>query len=269
MKACKHAVEVYDQLSYLTQELRELLQLCSPHGLKSKSEVKPQLEAILSMIEEVDHVGIKGIVTSLKKHLDEILVPFEQLDQIKVELLKKIEENTLEYLYQAWHHEHFSHQSKSRQRRYHQNERDFWLDIAEGVLNKDLQNAKTLVFDKLDSIVQASSLIEMVNSIIRPYLNNSKGQITQEALNLIMFYHNHRPYKSGKRKGNAPIELLTGEKLTDHWCDLLIQTVGNSDVDAKRDNVIPFTQLNSKLQERSGNLLVLEPDYTDFKKLVA
>src|SRR6266446_4844361 len=49
----------------------------------------------------------------------------------------------------------------------------------------------------------------MVNSFIRPYLNSCQGQITQETLNLIMFYHNHRRYKGGKRKGKAPIELLT------------------------------------------------------------
>jgi len=63
----------------------------------------------------------------------------------------------------------------------------------------------------------------MVNSIIRPYLNSSKGQITQETLNLIMFYHNHHRYKGGKRQGKAPIELLTGEALEADWVDLLIE----------------------------------------------
>ena len=82
---------------------------------------------------------------------------------------------------------------------------------------------KALVFDKLDSIVRASSLVEMVNSLLRPYLNSCKGQITQEALNLLMFYHNHRRYKSGKRKGQAPLELLTGEPLEAEWWALLLQ----------------------------------------------
>lgn len=80
-----------------------------------------------------------------------------------------------------------------------------------------------LVFEKLDSVVKASSLVEMVNSLIRPYLNSCKGQITQETLNLIMFYHNHRRYKSGRRQGKAPIELLTGNALEGDWVDLLIQ----------------------------------------------
>jgi hypothetical protein len=79
------------------------------------------------------------------------------------------------------------------------------------------------VFEKLNSIVKASSLVEMVNSLLRPYLNSSKGQITQETLNLIMFYHHHRRYKSGRRQGQAPIERLTGETLEGDWVDLLIQ----------------------------------------------
>ena len=77
----------------------------------------------------------------------------------------------------------------------------------------------------MDSIVRASSLVEMVNSLIRPYLNNCKGQITQETLNLIMFYHNHHRYKSGKRKGKAPIKLLTGEPLQHGWLELLLQHI--------------------------------------------
>jgi hypothetical protein len=81
------------------------------------------------------------------------------------------------------------------------------------------------IFNHLNSIVRSSSLVEMVNSQIRPFLNSCKGQITQEMLNLIMFYHNHHKYKSGKRKNSAPIELLTGIKLTKHWLDLLSDQV--------------------------------------------
>jgi len=36
-----------------------------------------------------------------------------------------------------------------------------------------------------------------------------------------MFYHNHRRYKDGKRTGKIPYEILTGEKQTKDWLDLL------------------------------------------------
>jgi len=131
----------------------------------------------------------------------------------------------------AWHHDHFGYQSQANQKRYHQRERDAWLAFAEGLLDEECASLKTLVFEKLDSIIRASSLVEMVNSFIRPSLHSCKGHITQESLNLIMFYHNHRRYKSGKRKGKAPIELLTGEALEADWVEQLRQQV-NREQDA-------------------------------------
>jgi hypothetical protein len=113
----------------------------------------------------------------------------------------------------AWHHEHLSSQSHAKQKRYHKHESQQWLDFSEGLLDNQFEPLKAVVFEKLDSIAQASSLVELVNSFIRPSLKSSKGQITQETFHLIMFYHNHRRYKSGKRQGKAPIELLTGEAL--------------------------------------------------------
>jgi len=131
----------------------------------------------------------------------------------------------LDFLVLAWHHDHLSYQSGAKQKRYHQREREFCLACADGLLGDAFDTLKVLVFDKLDSIVRASSLVEMVNSLIRPYLNSCKGQITPETLNLIMFYHNHRRYKSGKRQGKAPIELLTGKPLEAPWWELLLQQV--------------------------------------------
>jgi hypothetical protein len=150
-----------------------------------------------------------------------------------MELLKTFDENTLNYLCRAWHHNHMSFQSKSKQKHYHQKECQFYLELAEGVLSQSFRESKELVFGKLDTVIRASSLIEMVNSLIRPYLNNSKGQITQETLNLFMYYHNHRKYKSGRRGGKAPLELLLGTTLRDHWADQLIRSAG-----AKQQRVV-------------------------------
>ena len=62
----------------------------------------------------------------------------------------------------------------------------------------------------------------MPNTIVlRPYLNGSRNQVTQEFLNLFMFYHNHRRYHAGKRKGKTPMELLTGKPQKEDWITLL------------------------------------------------
>jgi hypothetical protein len=163
------------------------------------------------------------LLKSIRSHLDDIVAPFEQAASIHAELLALLPQPIVDALVLAWHHEHLSHQSKAQQKRYHQHESQQWLDFSEGLLDTQFASFQALVFEKLDTIVQSSSLVEMVNAFIRPYLNSSKGPITQETLNLIMFYHNHRRYKSGKRQGKAPIELLTGETLGADWVDLFIQ----------------------------------------------
>ncbi len=223
-QACEQAMARYDQLDLLLHLLRDALHLCSPVGrLRTVAGVRSELTLLLSLIEEIDDPVLPQLLQSIRSHLDEILAPFEQAEAMHTALLDLIPQQILDALVLAWHHEHLSYQSHGKQKHYHQHERQQWLDFAEGFLDTQFEPLKALVFKKLDSIVQASSLVEMVNSLIRPYLNSSKGQISQETLNLIMFYHNHRRYKSGKRQGKAPIELLTGKALEAHWVELLIQ----------------------------------------------
>ncbi len=223
---CEQAIALYDQLAILLHLLREALQLCSPHGrLRTPENVRSELMLLLDMIQELDCAAITHTLKPIRQHIDDIVVPFKHAEAIATELRFVVPHDALDFLVLAWHHEHLIYQSGSKPKRYPQKERDFWLAGAEGLLSTEFDTLKALVFDKLDTIVRASSLVEMVNSLIRPYLNSCKGQITQETLNLIMFYHNHRRYKSGKRQGKAPLELLTGEPLEAPWWELLRRQV--------------------------------------------
>ena len=221
---CEQAMARYDQLDLLLHLLRDALHLCSPCGrLRTVANVRSELTLLLSLIEEIDDAVLRQLLRPIRSHLEDILAPFEQAESVHAELLALIPQQLVDALVLAWHHEHLSYQSHAKQKHYHQHESQQWLNFAEGCLDNQFEPLKALVFEKLDAIVRASSLVELVNSFIRPYLNSSKGQITQETLNLIMFYHNHRRYKSGKRQGKAPIELLTGEALEADWGELLIQ----------------------------------------------
>jgi len=222
--ACEQAIALYDQLAMLLHLLREALHVCSPHGrLRTVENVRSELSLLFDMIAQLDCAAITHTLKPIHKHIDDILVPFKQAEAIAAELRAVVPHDALEFLVLAWHHDHVVYQSGAKQKGSHHRERDIWLACADGLLGDEFDTLKALVFDKLDSIVRASSLVEMVNSLLRPYLNSCKGQITQEALNLIMFYHNHRRYKSGKRQGKAPIELLTGKPLEAPWWELLRQ----------------------------------------------
>jgi len=223
-QVCEQAMARYDQLSLLLQWLRETLHLCSPLGrLRTVAGVRSELTYLLDMIQEVDDEKLTKLLKPIRSHVDDILVPFEQVESIHGELLELIPEPIVDALVLAWHHDHLSYQSHGKTKYAHQQQSQQWLDFSEGLLDEPFTSHKALVFEKLDSVVKASSLVEMVNSLLRPYLNSCKGQITQETLNLIMFYHNHHRYKGGRRQGKAPIELLTGEALQGDWVDLLMQ----------------------------------------------
>ena len=221
-RTCEQAMALYDQCALLLHLLREALHLCSPQGrLRTPAHVRSELLLLFDMMDALDSAAMHKTLTSLRLHLDDLLVPFQHAEAIDAQLRAIVPHEALDFLVLAWHHDHFVHQAGSKTKGYHQRERDFWRACAAGLLGDAFDTLNALVVDKLDSIIRASSLVEMVNGLIRPYLNSCKGQITQETLNLIMFYHNHRRYKSGKRQGKAPMELLTGEPVATPWWELL------------------------------------------------
>ena len=103
------------------------------------------------------------------------------------------------------------------------------MEIAEGLHPEAAEDIQKEVYSKLDKIVQSSALVECINSIIRPYLNATKNHVTQELLNLIMHYHNHRRYCDGVRKGKTPMEILTGKEQAKDWISILFDIIGEND----------------------------------------
>jgi len=101
---------------------------------------------------------------------------------------KNISPEILNYIGLAWQHDHQSHQYKETRKHYHQNERGSWLEILTSLLGDKGKELIAEAFEEFNGMVRTSSLIEMVNSQIRPYLNECKGHISQEHLNPIMFY---------------------------------------------------------------------------------
>lgn len=118
---------------------------------------------------------------------------------------------------------------KAGRRKWAKEQEQFCLEIAESLdLDESIDNQKE-VYSKLDNIIQSSALVECINSIIRPYLNTSKNHVTQEMLNLIMHYHNHRRYQDGIRKNKTPMEILTGTEQTEDWISEIFSRIREQD----------------------------------------
>lgn len=118
----------------------------------------------MKWIEEIEHPALKEVLTPIQKHRDDILAPFEQAENVYDQLREKVPQQALDFLVLAWQHEHCFYQSRSKQKHFHQRESQEWLAFAEGLLPDEFESLKTLVFEPMDTIVRASSLVEMVHS---------------------------------------------------------------------------------------------------------
>ncbi len=74
------------------------------------------------------------------------------------------------------------------------------------------------VFDALDRVVRASSAVECLNSILRPYISVKK-HLSQGFLALIALYWNMRPLSS--RGGKSPFQLSGIDLGTDDWVEMI------------------------------------------------
>lgn len=214
LKQYEKAVQVCSERVNLSQQFEELLSMLvptlyffTPEGKPNYTQmVKDDITTIMGLLEELQNKQINKQTATIRKHIDEITLCYQQVSDIYQNLLTKFDSQPLNYLCLAWQHQHLANQASGASKHYHQSELNFWISCAEPFLDNQTETSIKQIFDSLDEMVRSSSLIEMINSLIRPFLNSCKGQITQELLNLIMFFHNHRLYKSGKLRCKLPLK---------------------------------------------------------------
>jgi len=229
-KSSVQAIELYEDFIYLYNYLIHQLNSFNANGdLRHRDDVKLNMEAALELMETLKHEKIKQEASSIKGNLADLLTYFDTAKEV-LKNCQKLCSNSdaLKALCLAWQWNKAVIKSKEKERRDKAIEqRDLHLELAALFVNdkEKFLELKSSIFDELDEIVQASSMVECINSILRPYLNSSKNQITQGFLNLFMFYHNHRRYRAGKRKGKTPMELLTGQEQKEDWIPLLRKEV--------------------------------------------
>jgi len=221
------AVEKYEAFTYLYTCMFQELQSFDKDGeIRDREKATEEIQTALDLIEELDQ-NISDEVKRVRKLLPTLLNYFEQTKKSVKECRKLgIDDDLLKVFFLAWQWNKSYIKAKKPQRRDKAKwERDFYFEYAKDLIYNDFERMKESIFDELDNIIQASSAIENINSILRFYLDSSRSQTTQEFLNIFAFYHNHRRYKAGKRKGKTPMELLTGKNQEKDWLELLLDIV--------------------------------------------
>ena len=229
--ACRkteNAIALYENFAYLYGCLVGELALFDETGhVRNRQEAEGNMEAALDLLDTLGVGYISKAVKKVRQTLPELLHYFEVAEMVVMHLHElPLTQETLRTLCVAhqWH-KRLVKAKTPETRRYCAAQEQCYLDVAADDLPETYEEVKQQVYRQLDQIVQSSGLVECINSIIRPYLDTTRNHVTQALLNLIMFYHNHRRYKDGKRKGNTPMEMLTGKPQQKDWLDLLFEEV--------------------------------------------
>ena len=200
------AIEKYENFSYLYRHaIRQLNPFHSNGEIRDADKARGEIETAIELLELLEHEKINKAVKSIKKILPDLLNYFEQTkESIAVCKSLGISDDAIKSLSLEWQWDKAVIKAKKAQRKRDAKEkRLFYIEQSKQILGDRYEDIQAKVFDELDNIIQASSMVENINSILRPYLDRSKNQVTQEFLNLFAFYHNHRRFVDGKRKGKT------------------------------------------------------------------
>ncbi len=218
------AITLYDNFSYLWQQLKSTFDLFDKEGNFIDPQAKYQeLLTILSLLNCLTCESLRIELTSFRKAMTAFWPYFLSAQSIYLSFSKLYPIELLTLISLAWQYCRKGRNSKSySQQLYFKDLAQHYLNWAESIYPDSFSSIKLSIFEAYDSNIRSSSLVENINSSLRKFLDNSRGQLSQSFLNLFAFFHNHRPFLRGHRKGLAPIEILQAHSLQSSWIDSLL-----------------------------------------------
>jgi len=231
-EAAEKAIALYDEFyDYYLFLINQLRLFDSKGNLRDRAQAEANIGFAIEMIASLEYPKLRKITGKIADLLPDLLNYFDRAKQIITYFqttgvcLEVLKEFCLAWQYQK---NRIKAKQKSRRNKYKAKEKE-QLILLEEMCGEQFLTTKELIYSQLDTIVQSSALVETINSIIRAYLNTTRNHISQHFLNLIMFYHNHRRYLGGKRKGKTPMEILTGKDQQKDWLELLFEEIEKVD----------------------------------------
>lgn len=200
VKKANTSIDVYDKLYLLSHWIRELLMI----GGYTYDEKMELFNYIIFELERflINNDYLKKSIKFIKGNLGDIL-RFVKNAEVSLNRLALDEVIPVEILHKMWKQLGFSHASAD----YNHLEAEIGLSL--GCRYEAIHQKFKAILNKT---VRASSIVECINSLIRPYLFLKKV-VPDKFLDLLQFYFNTRKYRRSRkseRVGKSPIELLTG-----------------------------------------------------------
>jgi hypothetical protein len=204
----KLQIERYEGLRLLAAWVREALEPIEPGSgrIRSKGECLEELSAATELMRELGVSAAKKLADYLDQSGPGLLAYVDRLQLLVGEIVKELGEEGVRYLCREWQLERKldrrrAEVNSTRQRHYlraHLISLLYWGSGYSG--------ARKRVAGVLGSLLRGSSLVECVNSLLRPYAELRKS-LGQGFLDLFTLYRNAHVFQRGKRAGYSPFQL--------------------------------------------------------------
>jgi len=177
------AISLFDDYQYLYGGILEELNVFDQSGdLRDPLHVEEEIKTGLILIDELKHTKISTAVAKTRRTLPDLFHYFDRAEKVVNECKKEsVDKDYFRALCLAWQWGKAVRKAKNSQRKHRAKEQEQeFLEIAECLQPQGAQSLQEDINKQLDTIVQSSAMVECINSIIRPFLNTSKDQVTQE-----------------------------------------------------------------------------------------
>jgi hypothetical protein len=217
----------YDNFCYLWTALRQALELFDEQGMIPElTWRKAEIEAIVTLMDELDGAQLHQDLASFTSGLAGYWGYYQRAEQVLQAFLRRYPREVVQALACGWQLERQATNSKAYGiRKRLAQDAEFYFAYAATLLPEVSEALRKEMRAALDAEVRSSSLVENVNSTLRPLLETCRGQVAQPMLDLFAYVHNHRRFVRGKRAGKAPIEILTGKEMAKTWLTSLLETI--------------------------------------------
>jgi len=201
--ASQMATSRFDDYAWLIQVVRETLApLDARTGrLHWASWSRQELAAVVSLLRDWADDRVTKAAGRLERAIPELVAYQELLVAQMAPWVAQLGEETVALIAWAWLHR-----------------QGLGLSAPAGVeraFPADQHPAIKVIWTILEGVHRGSSLVECINSLLRPHLLVHRGA-DQGLLDLLACYLNHRVFSRGKRRGKSPLQLV-GLADSDDW----------------------------------------------------
>ncbi len=221
-KETEKEIDRYEAMRILQVWVREALEAIEPRTgrVRSRAECEADLRAATELMRELGVAAAKKLADYLDEAGPGLLAYVDRLQASMTRLAQELGEERLRLLCREWLLGRRLAKAKGSEKADRQEAYLRARLLALLGCGKEYPEAQETVTTMLEGVMRGSSLVECVNSWLRPYADLMKG-LGDRFLPLFILYRNAHVFQRGKRAGHSPFQLAGIETPEGDWLDWL------------------------------------------------